>query len=291
MADAGEAFAADCDWLFDEDELADGDAVNQPATARLLQRISRTSAVLDAAGIACAWPHVTDSRGWCCCSRPAGTSGGQSSSRARCPIRRTAPWRCAARKPRLLRRLHGPPRVSCGIPKAQGGFNGSPMQLEFALAVVWAGYDAVQHIPRVAEQIVCLLRPGHGAHEHVNVDDVGLDGANPGRSIRSQRAQHRHPLGGQPCHAQPGDLGRAPFQVAPAAMLADEVTTVTVQPAKVRVPAARPARRRRGGLGTIGAWPRHCADAADGKCRVTALVRSDHVCENSPVAPHPGSGR
>jgi hypothetical protein len=75
MADAGEALAADYDWLFDEDVLADGGAINQPASARPLQRISRTSAVLDAAGIACARPLVMDSRGWCCCSRPAGTSG------------------------------------------------------------------------------------------------------------------------------------------------------------------------------------------------------------------------
>jgi glycine/sarcosine N-methyltransferase len=49
MADAYETLAADYDWLFDDDVLADGGAINQPAAARLLQRISRTSAVLDAA--------------------------------------------------------------------------------------------------------------------------------------------------------------------------------------------------------------------------------------------------
>src|SRR6266704_3683356 len=49
MADAYEMLAADYDWLFDDDALADGGAVSQPAAARLLQRISRTSAVLDAA--------------------------------------------------------------------------------------------------------------------------------------------------------------------------------------------------------------------------------------------------
>jgi SAM-dependent methyltransferase len=49
MADAYETLAADYDWLFDDDVLADGSAINQPAAARLLQRISRTSAVLDAA--------------------------------------------------------------------------------------------------------------------------------------------------------------------------------------------------------------------------------------------------
>jgi protein-L-isoaspartate O-methyltransferase len=48
MAGAYEMLAADYDWLFG-DELADGGAINQPAAARLLQRISRTSAVLDAA--------------------------------------------------------------------------------------------------------------------------------------------------------------------------------------------------------------------------------------------------
>jgi 2-polyprenyl-3-methyl-5-hydroxy-6-metoxy-1,4-benzoquinol methylase len=41
--------AADYDWMFDDDALANGRAINLPATARLLQRISRTNLVLDAA--------------------------------------------------------------------------------------------------------------------------------------------------------------------------------------------------------------------------------------------------
>jgi SAM-dependent methyltransferase len=49
MAGSYEALAADYDWMFDDDALANGVAINQPATARLLERISRTSAVLDAA--------------------------------------------------------------------------------------------------------------------------------------------------------------------------------------------------------------------------------------------------
>jgi SAM-dependent methyltransferase len=49
MAGSYEALAADYDWMFDGDALANGVAINQPATARLLERISRTSAVLDAA--------------------------------------------------------------------------------------------------------------------------------------------------------------------------------------------------------------------------------------------------
>jgi SAM-dependent methyltransferase len=49
MAGAYEMLAADYDWMFHDDELANGRAVNRPATARLLQRISRTSTVLDAA--------------------------------------------------------------------------------------------------------------------------------------------------------------------------------------------------------------------------------------------------
>jgi len=49
MAGAYEMLAADYDWMFDDDALANGRAVNLPATARLLQRISRTSVVLDAA--------------------------------------------------------------------------------------------------------------------------------------------------------------------------------------------------------------------------------------------------
>jgi glycine/sarcosine N-methyltransferase len=49
MAGAYEMLAADYDWMFGDDELADGRAISHPATARLLQRISRTSAVLDAA--------------------------------------------------------------------------------------------------------------------------------------------------------------------------------------------------------------------------------------------------
>ena len=49
MAGAYEMLAADYDWMFDDDALANGRAINLPATARLLQRTSRTSAVLDAA--------------------------------------------------------------------------------------------------------------------------------------------------------------------------------------------------------------------------------------------------
>ena len=49
MAGAYEILAADYDWMFDDDELANGRAINHPATARLLQRTSSTSAVLDAA--------------------------------------------------------------------------------------------------------------------------------------------------------------------------------------------------------------------------------------------------
>jgi glycine/sarcosine N-methyltransferase len=49
MAGAYEMLAADYDWMFDDGELANGRAINHPATARLLQRTSSTSAVLDAA--------------------------------------------------------------------------------------------------------------------------------------------------------------------------------------------------------------------------------------------------
>ena len=51
MADCYLTFAADYDWLFGDDVLADGGAINYPAAARLLQRTeraSRTSTVLDA---------------------------------------------------------------------------------------------------------------------------------------------------------------------------------------------------------------------------------------------------
>jgi glycine/sarcosine N-methyltransferase len=49
MAGAYENLAADYDWIFDDDALAHGAAIRRPATARLLQRVSRTSTVLDAA--------------------------------------------------------------------------------------------------------------------------------------------------------------------------------------------------------------------------------------------------
>jgi SAM-dependent methyltransferase len=49
MASAYETLAADYDWMFGDDELANGRAINRPATARLLQRVSRTSTVLEAA--------------------------------------------------------------------------------------------------------------------------------------------------------------------------------------------------------------------------------------------------
>ena len=49
MVGAYENLATDYDWLFSDDVLARGGAITQPATARLLQRISPASAVLDAA--------------------------------------------------------------------------------------------------------------------------------------------------------------------------------------------------------------------------------------------------
>jgi SAM-dependent methyltransferase len=49
MAGAYEMLAADYDWMFDDDALAHGRAINLPATARLLHRIRPASAVLDAA--------------------------------------------------------------------------------------------------------------------------------------------------------------------------------------------------------------------------------------------------
>jgi SAM-dependent methyltransferase len=49
MADYYHELAADYDWLFDDDALARGAAINHPATARLLERTPHTSLVLDAA--------------------------------------------------------------------------------------------------------------------------------------------------------------------------------------------------------------------------------------------------
>ena len=49
MADYYETLAADYDWIFDDDVLARGLAINNPATARLLERTSHASVVLDAA--------------------------------------------------------------------------------------------------------------------------------------------------------------------------------------------------------------------------------------------------
>jgi SAM-dependent methyltransferase len=48
VADSYLTLAADYDWLFDDDVLDGGDAISNPATARLLQRTGRGSAVLDA---------------------------------------------------------------------------------------------------------------------------------------------------------------------------------------------------------------------------------------------------
>ena len=58
MADAYEMLTADYDWMFD-DELANGRAVNHPVTARLLQRISSSSAALDEASGTGVLPRLT----------------------------------------------------------------------------------------------------------------------------------------------------------------------------------------------------------------------------------------
>jgi len=49
MTDYYQVLAADYDWLFDDDALADGLAIRHPATARLLARTRPGSTVLDAA--------------------------------------------------------------------------------------------------------------------------------------------------------------------------------------------------------------------------------------------------
>jgi SAM-dependent methyltransferase len=49
MAGPYESLAADYDWIYDDEALAHGAAIRRPATARLLERVSSTSAVLDAA--------------------------------------------------------------------------------------------------------------------------------------------------------------------------------------------------------------------------------------------------
>ena len=48
MVDSYLTFAADYDWLFDDDVLTGGGAINHPAAARLLQRTRHGSTVLDA---------------------------------------------------------------------------------------------------------------------------------------------------------------------------------------------------------------------------------------------------
>jgi ubiquinone/menaquinone biosynthesis C-methylase UbiE len=49
VTDFYEDFATDYEWLFGDDAVAVGEAINQPATARLLQRTGQGSTVLDAA--------------------------------------------------------------------------------------------------------------------------------------------------------------------------------------------------------------------------------------------------
>jgi glycine/sarcosine N-methyltransferase len=49
VADLYRGLAADYDWIFDDGALANGAAINRPATARLLARISPAGDVLDAA--------------------------------------------------------------------------------------------------------------------------------------------------------------------------------------------------------------------------------------------------
>jgi glycine/sarcosine N-methyltransferase len=49
VADPYQGLAADYEWIFDDGQLAGGAAINQPATARLLQRVGPGGDVLDAA--------------------------------------------------------------------------------------------------------------------------------------------------------------------------------------------------------------------------------------------------
>src|SRR5262249_8652214 len=86
---------------------------------------------------------------------------------------------------------------------------------EITLTTVGPAHHAVQRISRVAVQVAGFLRPGHGAHEELPIHEVRLDRADPGRTIRAYRAQHRYRHGAQPGQAKAGNLGRALFHLAP----------------------------------------------------------------------------
>src|SRR6266568_6380519 len=81
---------------------------------------------------------------------------------------------------RFLPRVGRPPRLSRRA-ETRIDLHCKSVELEFALAAVWAADDAVQHIPRVAAQVRCLPRPGHGTDEPSAVHDARLDRADPGR--------------------------------------------------------------------------------------------------------------
>jgi hypothetical protein len=96
--------------------------------------------------------QVTDSRRCCGCSRLTESNGGWSSRRARGPIRRTSPSRCAARtRPPAVA---GARTTTAGRGAAQflADLDGGSIQLEFTLAMLaslWRGGG---------------LRPSGGSH-------------------------------------------------------------------------------------------------------------------------------
>src|SRR6266571_1102765 len=86
-------------------------------------------------------------------------------------------------------------------------------------------------------------------------------------------------------HPLPGTLTARP--AGPCAYRSHVLLARQVQPghkgpqAQVELPRVRPLRRH----------PTLPGCGSPGKCRVTALVISDHVCENSPMARPPGGDR
>src|SRR5215813_11648221 len=66
---------------------------------------------------------------------------------------------------RLLRRVLGPPRAGGGAAEFWAGLDDGSVQLEFTLAAVGAGHDAVQYIARIAAQVGGFRGPGNGADQ------------------------------------------------------------------------------------------------------------------------------
>ena len=112
--------------------------------------------------------------------------------------------------------------------------NDGSVQLELSLAAVGVGHGAVQRVPRVSPQVVCLPRPHHGADEQWPSAMHGSTGLMRGdespRNVPSSatRGELKRAMPSRAISGAPSSRSRQP------GLLLAPVTSATLQPGRLQ---------------------------------------------------------